>query len=192
MDGVVDGLVDSYVDGDLVGVVVGLVEVALDGDLVRVIVTINLVEGARDGDLVIVIVGLLEGALDGDLVGVVVGLLEGALDGKRDGDLVGVVILVEVTDGDTLGAMDELIEGEFVLTLPALMVAARKASKLMEPNPVDGSHPTAGKKPSWQHLLYTLSSALSFSLLQLFLVPPVLIIPTNTGVEAVVPSTVIS
>ena len=83
---------------------------------------------------------MLEGARDGDLVGVVVGLLEGALDGKRDGDLVGVVILVEVTDGDTLGAMDELIEGEFVLALPALMVTARKASKLMEPNPVDGSH----------------------------------------------------
>jgi len=112
--------------------------------------------------LVGVVVGLVEGALVGDLVGVVVGLLEGALDG----DVVGVVILVEVIegalvggalvaliDGDTLGAMDELIEGELVLTLPALMVAARKASKLIEPNPVDGSHPTAGKKPSLQHLL---------------------------------------
>ena len=151
----------------------------------------GLVEGARDGrrdgDLVGVVVGLVEGALDGDLVGVVVGLVEGALDGRRDGDLVGVVILVEViegalvggalievTDGDTLGAMDELIEGEFVLTLPALMVAARKASKLIEPNPVDGSHPTAGKKPSLQHLLYTLPSALTLSSLQLFLVPPVI------------------
>ena len=131
----------------LVGVVVGLVEGALVGDLVRVVV--GLVEGALDG------------RRDDDLVGVVVGLLEGALDGRRDGDLVGVVILVEVIDGalvvvidgDTVGAMDELIEGEFVLTLPALMVAARKASKLIEPNPVDGSHPTAGKKPSLQHLL---------------------------------------
>jgi len=55
------------------------------------------------------------------------------------------------------------------------MAAVRKLPKLIEPNPVDGSHPTAGKKPSLQQkLVQQLPSAFSFTWLQLFLVPPVI------------------
>jgi hypothetical protein len=53
-----------------------------------------------------------------------------------DGALVKVLnCALETTVGLPLGALDKL---------PTLIAAVRKVSKLIEPNPVDGSHPTAG------------------------------------------------
>ena len=129
-------------------------------------------DGAVVGALVVAVEGLVDGAVVGVLVvaaeglvdGAVVGTLVVAVDGEVDGADVKVLIW-ETTVGLPLGALDKL---------PALIAAVRKVSKLMEPNPVDGSHPTAGKKPSLQHLLYKLPFGLTFSRLQPFFVPPVI------------------
>jgi hypothetical protein len=114
------------------------------------------------GDVVGVLVVVVERLIVGDVVGALVVAVEGLMDGA----LVKVLICsLETTAGSPLGALDNL---------PVVIVAVRKLSKLIEPNPVDGSHPTAGKKPSLQHLLNKLPSFLFFSWLQLFLVPPVI------------------
>jgi hypothetical protein len=58
------------------------------------------------------------------------------VEGVMDGALVKVLnCALETTVGLPLGALDKL---------PTLIAAVRKVSKLIEPNPVDGSHPTAG------------------------------------------------
>jgi hypothetical protein len=165
-----DGALVEVMDGALVGVMdVALVEV-MDGPLV----------GVKDGAGVGEFVGVF---IEGVVVGAVLRAAERVLVGAAVGKVVLVVVgeavlrvvVGTVIVGDTLGAMVELLEGVFVLTiLPALIADVRKVSKLIEPNPVDGSHPTAGKKPSLQHLLYILPLDLIFNWLQLFLVPPVI------------------
>ena len=182
MDGaleeVIDGALVEVLDGALVEEIVGALVKEIDGALVEVM----------DGALVEVMDGALVKVIDGALVEVIVGAGLGAAKRVLVGAAVGEVVLVVVGEavltvvvgiviiGDILGAMVELLDDVFVLmtTLPALIADVRKASKLIEPNPVDESHPIAGKKPSLQHLLYILPLDLTFNWLQPFLVPPVM------------------
>jgi hypothetical protein len=176
-----DGALVEVIDGALVDVMDGALVVVIDGALVEVMD--GEVDEVIDGALVVVIDGArvedMDGEVDEVMDGAQVEVMDGALVEVVDGALVvGLIERVAVgaaVVGDTLGVMDELLEGEFVLkvTLPTLMAAVRKLPKLIEPNPVEGSHPTAGKKPSLQHLLEKVPD-LYFTWLQPFLVPPVI------------------
>jgi hypothetical protein len=85
-------------------------------------------EGLIVGDVVRALVVTEEGLIVGDAVGAVVVAMEGLI--------VGVAVGALVVAGEGLIVGDD--------KLPVLIAAMRKLPKLIEPNPVDGSHPTAG------------------------------------------------